>query len=62
MIGPSLSMVMYQRLSPGILPLLLEASSHWLTIKMQTCTMTYYRSLRHWHPALNEQDAFRMVL
>jgi hypothetical protein len=28
MIGPSLSMVMYQRLSPGILPLLLEASSH----------------------------------
>jgi hypothetical protein len=28
MIGPSLSMVTYQRLSPRILPLLLEASSH----------------------------------
>jgi hypothetical protein len=40
MIRPSLSMVTYQRLSPRILPLLLEASSHWPTIKMQTCTMT----------------------
>jgi hypothetical protein len=40
MIGPSLSMVTYQRLSQGILPILLEVSSHWLTIKMQTCTMT----------------------
>jgi hypothetical protein len=28
MIGPGLSMVTYQRLSPRILPLLLEASSH----------------------------------